>query len=154
MSSEVTRSMRTIERDSRQQIVEIIGFSAFLRERRRFLERHIRSCEVAARETQELENIRRALCIMDQQERSALPSVDTLHANEAGQRLAKMIKRQALLTFADLAQATGMAKYQEHNPNDGLARRAAYLHALRSLELAGPRELDELNYLQSWQDGR
>ncbi|MBX7136827.1 MAG: hypothetical protein K1X83_02500 [Oligoflexia bacterium] len=133
--------------ESRQQLVELIGLSYFLREKRRFLQS---KSELSADERSELDALKNALAPATEKFGLGLPTIQALHKNEAGRRLATLIKTRAPLTLADLAQASSMAEFPETYENDTVARRTAYLRALQILELANARELSELESLTNF----
>lgn len=132
--------------DSRQQLVEILGLSGFLRSRIEYLEANSRIGRGSLQASKEISLIRQALSEVSESEIAALKAHANLHSNEAGRRISILLKKNAALTHADVAHARGMIEHPD-KVDANLGARGAYLRALELLGLASDAELSELKQL-------
>lgn len=122
--------------DSRQQLVEILGLSWFLQQRRRLLERGAKSATISAIKQAELGRIEHALRPISDAQMKEIPQFSSLHSTEAACRIRRRLRSGGRLVKADLEQFKAMQLYPEDKHGAEIARRAAFLHAVVELDLA------------------
>ncbi len=142
----VGKSARFERIDSRQQLVEILGLSGFLRERLEFLESNARAGRGNLQASKEMSLLRHALSEVSAAEVKQNQSGLKLHKNEAGRRLSALLKRSDQVTHADLAYARAMQEFPL-GKDELVAERAAYLRGLELLGLASAKDIAELREL-------
>lgn len=133
--------------DSRQQLVEILGLSGFLRSRIEYLEANTRIGRGSLSASKEITLIRQALSFASESEVANMRFGLKLHSSEAGHRLGILFKRSSQVTHADIAHARGMSEFADR-PDVALGARGAYLRALNLLGLASDAELAELKQIE------
>lgn len=133
--------------DPRQALVELIGFSGYLRARKVLLFHRHKEGRITPKEGRELMLINEALEPINPRKLHQLPPRELFHTTLASIRLAQLVQSPKTITKADLAQMNSMVEFPELSYPRETAQRLAFLQTLVSLGIAKAEQLSELHDL-------
>ena len=130
--------------DPQQHLVEVLGLSTVLKERRRFI---AAGSTINSASVRELEKIQAGL--MPSAERLTLLDPLLIHSTPAARRLVFQFRNGKSMLTADLAMLQAMREFPENLGELSLVRRLTYLRALQILDLLPERAIQEFVLLRS-----